>query len=96
MVDNLFSESSLGHLVSQLEGNRTNKVELPTGKSRGLKLNLDMGKDSDIFDQFDIIIGSAGSYLAKDRSLGLEVGREHWLDLTAQAAFSGIQSSSSF
>ena len=95
-VENLFSKSSLGHLLSQLEGNKTNnKVSLPSGKSRGLKLNLDMGQASDIFDHFDVTIGSAGSYLAKDQSLGLELGREYWLDLTAQAAFSGIQSSSS-
>ena len=58
-------------------------------------MNLDLGQASDIFDHFDVIIGSAGSYLAKDQSLGLELGLEHWLELTAQAGFSGIQSSSS-
>ena len=91
-MDNLFSKSSLGNLVSQLEGNVTDKVSLPSGKSRRLKLNLnlDVGQeDSDISDQFDIIIGSAGSYLSRDKTLKLELGLEHWLDLTAQATFSG-------
>ena len=91
-MDNLFSKSSLGNLVSQLEGNETNKVSFPSGKSRGLKLNLnfDVGQeDSDTSDQFDIIIGSAGSYLSRDKTLKLELGLEHWLDLTGQANFSG-------
>ena len=88
MDDNLFSKSSIGRLVSQLGGNtRKNKVSLHTGKSNGLKLNLDLGQDLHVFDHFDVIIGSAGSYLAKAKRRKLQLGLEHWLDLTGQATF---------
>ena len=96
-VDDSLRASQYKDLVKEMQGNRTTqKVESQEGESNGLKLVLDLHSNTVSFgtlDQqhnaFKLFIGKPAQFpMMREKSIRLEPGREHFVDLSASVVTS--------
>lgn len=92
---NALQNSSYGLLVSEMQSKETQEkmaVPISIGKKEGLRLTLDLhsnhasfGTITEDFNAFSIFMGSPAEFpVLRERSLQLEPGQEHSLELSAQ------------
>ena len=100
-VDDSLRPSEYQQLVKELQGNKTTqKVKSQEGSKNGLKLILDLHSNTVSFgtlDQqynaFNLFIGQPAQFpMMRDKSIRLQPGREHFVDLSATVvATNGIE-----
>ena len=92
-VDNILRESEYQNLVKELQGDESiNKVESKEGKRNGLKLFVDLHSNLvslSTLDQqhntFKLFVGEPAQFpMMLDKSLQVQPGREHFVDLSAK------------
>ena len=92
-VDDSLRASEYQELVKEMQGEdvRTHKVETQEGIRNGLRLTLDLhsntvsfGSLDQQFSAFNLFIGQPAQFpMMRDKSIRLEPGREHFVDLSA-------------
>ena len=92
-VDDSLRASEYQELVKEMQGEdvRTHKVETQEGIRNGLRLTLDLhsntvsfGSLDQQFSAFNLFIGQPAQFpMLRDKSIRLEPGREHFVDLSA-------------
>ena len=101
-VDDSLRVSEYKELVKEMQGEdvRTDKVETQEGIRNGLRLTLDLhsntvsfGSLDQQFSAFNLFIGQPAQFpMMRDKSIKLEPGREHFVDLSATVvATNGIK-----
>merc|ERR1711978_598819 len=92
-VDDSLRESDYQRLVTEMQGNKgTQKVASQEGAKNGLRLTLDLHSNTvslGTLDQqhnaFKMFIGEPAQFpMVKDKSIPLEAGHEHFVDLSAK------------
>ena len=89
-------ESPYGLMVSEMQGPEAggrHKVPVTVGKKEGLRLTLDLhsnqasfGSVNEDYNAFRVYLGGPSEFpVLQERSLSLEPGQEHSLELTAKA-----------
>ena len=101
-VDDSLRASEYTSLVKQMQGEdvRTDKIQSQEGIRNGLRLTLDLhsntvsfGSLDQQFSAFNLFIGQPAQFpMMRDKSIKLEPGREHFVDLSATVvATNGIK-----
>ena len=92
-VDDLLRESEYQNLVKELQGNKTKRMlESQEGKRNGLRLFLDLhsntvslGTLDEQHNTFKMFIGEPAQFpMMREKSLHVQPGREHFVDLSAE------------
>ena len=92
-VDDLLRESEYQNLVRKLQGNKTTRMlESQEGKRNGLRLLLDLhsntvslGTLDEQHNTFKMFIGEPAQFpMMRDKSVHVQPGREHFVDLSAK------------
>ena len=91
-VDDSLRASEYSSLVKEMQGNKASKrINSPEGRRNGLKLTLDLHSNTvslGTLDQqhntFSLFIGQPAQFpMMRDKSIQLQPGREHYVDLSA-------------